>query len=207
MASRHHGEEVRAHEQDHKVGLGAPWGVGQLLCSAVSSILYLETVGHWLLPRGDADEWVTCGLQQHKEHAGECWPASTRLPGEPLQPTAPHRQKPLPGGQESPLLSESAPLHLPKLKTICQSTANLPQQEVELVVPRQVWLCGFKGPPTGQWAKAALKWLGVLGSSPVLPPSTAHSLYHVASLRPRPPCSVTCFQSRAGVPQHLTLWL
>ena len=59
----HHGEgEVQAHEQDHEVGLGAPWGMGQLLCSAVSSTLYLETVGHRLLPRGDADEWVACGL-------------------------------------------------------------------------------------------------------------------------------------------------
>lgn len=74
------------------------------------------------------------------------------------------------------------------------------------MVPRQVWLCGPKGPPAEQGAEAALEWPGVLGLLPVLPPSTAHPLRHMASLRPRPSCSVTsCLQSRAGVPHHLTL--
>lgn len=76
------------------------------------------------------------------------------------------------------------------------------------MVPRRGWLCGPKGPPAEQGAKAAPEWPRVLGSSPALPPSMARPLCHVASLRPWPPCSVTSsLQSRAGVPYHLSLWL
>lgn len=40
--------------------------LGQLFCSAANSTLYLETFRHWLLlrPRGDADEWIACTLQE-----------------------------------------------------------------------------------------------------------------------------------------------
>lgn len=56
--------------------------LGQLLCSAASSTLYLETVRHWLLfrPGGDTDEWVACALQKK----------NTRNASEPLYTGCPN---------------------------------------------------------------------------------------------------------------------
>lgn len=172
------------------MGRGAPRDVGQLLCSAVSSTLYLETISHWLLPRGDADEWVACGLQQHKKDAGECGPAAQM------------RDENHSRGQESLLLSERAPRTAPHWRPYESAQPPRHSKRSSSWCPGRA---GFspKGPPTEQGAKAAPEWPSVLGSSATLPPPTARPLRHVASLRPWPPCSVTSsLQSRAGVLHH-----
>lgn len=59
--------EARAAGRTMSSGLGTGGvAVGQLFCSAANSTLYLETFRHWLLlrPRGDADEWIACTLQE-----------------------------------------------------------------------------------------------------------------------------------------------